>query len=175
MRLRLSRCASAPRRKSSTMTEEQAWILLALGAVSAVASAGIAVWSIRNARYAAIWRATLDFIHDYNDDPRVDRGLLVVRNARDNIPLEKGPKRDDFLFLMNRMEILAIGLSRRVYDKRLVADYFGRDLRAIYTDAAPLIEHIRQTEKDPHAFVKFQELADSIAVSVEIKRKKRKE
>lgn len=141
------------------MTEEQAWILLALGALSAVVSAGIAVWSIRNARYAAIWRATLDFIHDYNNDPRVDRGLAVVRNTESNIPLEKGAKRDDFLFLINRLEILAIGLDRRVYDKRIIADYFGRDLKEIYADAAPLIRHVRQTENDPEAFAKFEEIA----------------
>ena len=67
---------------------------------------------------------------------------------------------------MNRFEILAIGLERGIYDKHLVADYFGRDLREIYADAAPLIEHIRLTEKDPNAFIKFEELARDIKVAV---------
>ena len=156
------------------MTEAQAWLFLALGVVSAVVSAAIAVWSIRNARYAAIWRATLDFIHDYNNNPRVDRGLAVVRSAEKNIPLERGAARDDFLFLMNRLEILAIGLERRIYDERIVADYFGRDLKEIHAAAAPLIEHIRRTEKDPDAFVKFEELARNVAVSVSIRRKKQR-
>ena len=70
------------------MTAEHFRLLLVIiGAVSAA----IAVWSIRNARYAAVWRATLDFIHAYNDAPRVNRGMAVVRDAIANIPLEKGP------------------------------------------------------------------------------------
>ena len=155
------------------MTALQAWLFLGLGVLSAVVSAVIAVWSIRNARYAAIWRATLDFIHAYNDDPRVDRGLEVVRRAENHIPLEHDAPRDDFLFLMNRLEILAIGLERRIYDKRLIADYFGRDLKEIHADAAPLIEHLRRAEKDPDAFVKFEELARNIAVSIQIRQKSR--
>ena len=145
------------------MTEAQAWLLLTLGAVSAVVSAAIAVWSIRNARYAAVWRATLDFIHDYNNDVRVDRGIAVARASHENIPLQKGGKRDDFLFLMNRLEILAIGLDRRIYDRRIVNDYFGRDLKEIYSLAEPLITHVRQAERDAEAFAKFEEIVRGIA------------
>ena len=99
------------------MTVAQAWLLLTLGAVSALVSAAIAVWSIRNARYAAVWRTTLDFIHDYNNDVRVDRGIAVARASHENIPLQKGGKRDDFLFLVNKLEILSIGLDRRIYPR----------------------------------------------------------
>ena len=143
------------------MTEEQAWLFLNLGVISALATAGIAIWSIRNVRYAAVWRATLDFMHDYNNDPRIDRGLEVVRAFRDGgvLPELSGEKREDFLFLMNRLEILAIGLERRIYDWRLICDYFVHELVLIHARAAPLIAHIRRTEKDPAAFVKFENLA----------------
>ena len=61
---------------------------------------------------------------------------------------------------MNMFEILAIGLNRGIYDKGMALDMFSDDLRNIYKDAKPLIEHIRKT--GDNAFRHWEELAEKI-------------
>lgn len=138
------------------MTETQAWALLALGA----ASAAIALLSVMTGRWLTARRATLDFLRDYYTSPEVGRAFKILRaSPHDNIPLEN-QNREDFLFLMNMFEVLAIGLERGIYDKRMTVQFFGRDLKIIWEKALPFVMHLRTQEKDPDAFREFEKLTD---------------
>ena len=137
------------------MTETQAWALLALGAVSAV----IAMLSVMTGRWLTARRATLDFLRDYYTSPEVGRAFKILRaSPESNIPLEN-QNREDFLFLMNMFEVLAIGLERNIYDKRMIIQFFGRDLKKIWEKSLPFVTHLRTQEKDPDAFKEFENLA----------------
>ena len=46
---------------------------------------------------------------------------------------------------MNKFETLAIGLKNNIYDKKMVRDAFGRDLKEIYNKSKPWINYIRNT------------------------------
>ncbi|WOV92192.1 MAG: DUF4760 domain-containing protein [Candidatus Zeuxoniibacter abyssi] len=65
-----------------------------------------------------------------------------------------------------KFEIIAIGLKNAIYDKKMVKDAFGRDLKKIYNESKPLIEHIRTDESDNDAFTAFGQLAKSIKTTV---------
>ena len=138
------------------MTETQAWAFLVLG----VFSAAIALLSVVSFRRVAARRATLDFLRRYTAAPEVARGIKILRaNSPDKfIPLE-GENRENLLFLLNMFESLAIGLDSGIYDKRMVIQSFGRDLKVVWERAEPFIQHIRDTEKDPDAFTQFENLA----------------
>ena len=140
------------------MTEPQAWVLLALAAISAV----IAMRAVTVGRQSAVRRATLGLMRDYNASPEVGRALKILRDPdRRNFSLE-GRDREDFLFLMNMFEMLAVGLGRGIYDKKMIVLYFGRDLKGVWELAAPFVRHIREFEKDRDAFTEFEKLADRI-------------
>ena len=125
------------------MTETQAWALLALGAVSAV----IALFSVMTGRWLTVRQV------------EVGRAFKILRaSPESNIPLEN-QNREDFLFLMNMFEVLAIGLERDIYDKRIIIQFFGRGLKKIWEKALPFVTHLRTREKDPDAFKKFENLA----------------
>ena len=140
------------------MTELQAWAVLALGALSAA----IALLSVMTGRWLTARRATLEFLHEYNASPEVGRAFKILRAPPESgIPLE-GKNREDFLFLMNMFEVLAIGLSRGIYDKRMVVQSFGRDLKEIWEKALPFVRHVRERENDPDAFREFEKLAKRV-------------
>lgn len=140
------------------MTETQAWALLALGAVSAA----IALLSVMTGRWLAARRATLDFLQNYYASPEVGRAFKILRQPPENsIPLE-GQNREDFLFLMNMFEVLAIGLSSGIYDKRMTVQSFGRDLKEIWEKAKPFVPHVRERENDPDAFREFERLVERL-------------
>ena len=142
------------------MTEIQAnWLI-----VIAVLSAGFACWGVWLSRRTAKQRATLDFINEYNNEPRVSSAFRVIRKKQSIF--SNDDDRDDFLFLMCKFEILAIGLKNAIYDKKMVKDAFGRDLNKIYNESKPLIEHIRTNESDSDAFTAFEQLAKSIKTTV---------
>ncbi len=108
------------------------------------------------------------FIHDYNNDNRFSAGIAVVYKYKDydeeksKLILDKENCKDynNFLVLMNKFEILAIGLKHHFYDKEMINDYFGDDLLKIYTQSKSLIAVIRKSGemvgKDGKAFNKFE-------------------
>lgn len=145
------------------MTEAQAWALLALGAVSAV----IALFSVMFGRSLAARRATLVFMREYCASPEIGRALALLRAPERVIPMEK-KDREDFIFLMNMFETLAIGLARRIYDKKMVLQFFGRDLKKIWENALPFVTDLRHRENDPDAFVEFEKLAVRVRAGVRI-------
>ena len=117
------------------------------------------------ARKIARQRATLDFIHQYNSEKRVTPGIRAIVNYN-NEPMEEylkpdGENRENFLLVMNMLEILAIGLKHSIYDKKIAIDMFGDDLREIYSKARPLIEHIRKTGGG-NAYVHIEQLASKV-------------
>ena len=146
------------------MTPFQAWLLLGATAVSII-GAGLGIWSSRR---TAKQRATMDFLNGYNDDPRVSEGHAVLRMDGGKTPgdILTGENRDNFLFLMNKFEMLAIGLKRGIYDKDMVLDTFGRDIREIYQKSESFITHIRGNESDAEAFLEFEKLAGKIKTGV---------
>ncbi len=138
------------------MSEAQATVFLWLAFFSLVAAC-LGVWA---GRHTSRQKATLDFIADYNNDSRVSDGFRVIRKKPQD--LSTPADRDAFLFLMNKFEILAMGLKNGIYDKRMVSDTYGRDLREIYAQSKPLIEHVRVHEADSEAFCEFEKLANAV-------------
>lgn len=149
------------------MTAFQAWLFLGATVVSII-GAGCGIWSSRR---TAKQQATLNFINGYNDDPRVPKGHAVLRVGGGETPEEilTEETRVNFLFLMNKFEILAIGLNRGIYDEAIVLDTFGRDIREIYQKSKPFIAHIRGKESDAEAFLGFEKLAGKIETGVRLR------
>lgn len=106
---------------------------------------------------------TLQFIEDYNSDPRVDEAHRFLHSikgkSRDEQLSKFSENRADFLFLLNKFEILAIGLKERIYDKSMIKDCFGYDIHRIYFASEDLISHIRENDSDKEAFSHFERLA----------------
>ena len=113
---------------------------------------------------------TWGFINDYNNDERVNKGIVVLfssvykgeEQTNDIFALENRQDHDNFLFLINKLEILAGGLEYKIYDKKIIKECLGYDLFAIYTQSKPLIDIIRGKNvglQGDKAFEKFEKLA----------------
>ena len=125
----------------------------------------VAVASVWTARKIARQRAALDFLRQYNKESGVSRGHKVIRKY-DGESLaeylkEGGENREDFLFLMNMFEILAVGLDSGIYDEKMIKDALGEELRDIYGKAEPLIRHVR-VKYGGKAFKHIESLASKI-------------
>ncbi len=153
------------------MTEYLTLIVQSLILAVAFASVFIARNAIAAHRQTARQQATLQFIHQYNADERVSLGhQIILRHENESLDeyLKPGGENfNNFLFVMNMFEILAIGLKRGIYDKDMAIDMFGDDLRNIYKGAKKMIEYIRKTGEG--AFRHLEELADSVETSHKIK------
>ena len=139
----------------------------------------VAVFGILWTRSTARQRETLKFIHGYNSETGVRDGLDVIRQVSSTDPnviklsvkdaVQFGSQsRRGFLIVLNKFEILAIGLDHQIYEKSMIEDCFGRDIINIFIDSAPLIAHFRKSEKnggegDPDAFSQFENLAEEIS------------
>ena len=150
---------------------------------------GVAVGGIIMARKTATQEATLKFMHKYNDSSEVSEGLRAIRDfkaeidefkannseaatkeqvkewAKDFIEpdvhdIKKRETRENILIVLNKFEILAIGLKRKIYDQEMVKDFLGRDVAEFYNRSEPIIAHIRKTDKT--AFVEFEEIAKTV-------------
>ncbi len=150
--------------------------------VTLIAPVLATIWVISVAKAHYRQKNTLEFINDYNRDKRFDEGIAVLRSSiyegekRANYILEEENRKDyeKFLFLMNEFEILAIGLKRKVYDKKMIKDYFGHDLLTTYKKSKLLIEAIRTKNKvnskgdnetaaqGDKAFEKFEDIAQTL-------------
>ena len=154
---------------------------------------GVAVFGIRMARKTAKQEATLKFIHKYNDSLEVSKGIRAIRDFKAEIEnfkadnseavikefvkdrakeliepddrrnSEKWETRENILIVLNKFEILAIGLKRKIYDQEMVKDFLGRDVAEFYKRSEPIIAHIRKTDK--RAFVEFEEIAEQVKKS----------
>lgn len=140
-----------------------------LGAASTSLVVIVAVWAIWQNRNITKENHTLSFIRDYNSDARVDAAHRFIRDSvighsKQAIAdsYRHADQRANFLFLMNKFEILAVGLERGLYDKKLVDKIFDYDICEIYDSAKPLIDIIRETENSSDyalAFENFEKLA----------------
>ena len=130
----------------------------------ALFAAGSIIWT----RRAAQQQETLNFIQDYNSNPAIARGFSVMYRVADGyLTIEKaleriGKERGNFLVAVNKFEILAIGLNHQLYDRRMINDFFGRDIVDFYRSAEYLIEYYRSTEPNPKAFKNFEKLAEQM-------------
>lgn len=95
---------------------------------------------------------------------KISLGHKVIRQYNDNsleqYLAEGGENRENFLFLMNILEMLAIGLDSKIYDEKMVMEAFDEELCHIYDKANPLIWHIRG--KDSLAFVHIESLVSKL-------------
>ena len=130
----------------------------------ALFAAGSIIWT----RRAAQQQETLNFIQDYNSNPAIAKGFSVMYRVADGyLTIEKaleriGKERSNFLAAVNKFEILAIGLNHQIYDRRMINEFFGRDIVDIYRSAEYLIEYYRSTEPNPKAFKNFEKLAEQM-------------
>ena len=134
----------------------------------------IAAFGIIRVRFTARQRETLKFMNDYNNDPMVSEGFNVIYQVKEgDLPIEgaldraknNGEHRKNFLAVVNRFEVLAIGLDHQIYDRGMINRCFGRDIAKIYRSSERLIAYVRDKEEDPDAFKEFQKLAEKIEES----------
>ena len=134
---------------------------------------GVAVFGIRMARKTAKQEATLKFMHEYNNSSEVSEGIRMIHQITDdpdsqvakhfkdrNRPNNK--ERMNILLVLNKFEILAIGLKRKIYDRKMVGDFLGRDVGEFYDLSKPIIEYIREYEEDEKACEEFENLANEV-------------
>ena len=134
------------------MSEFQAWLIFftALGGVV------VAFRGISSARKTARQQATLEFMNEYNNSSEVSEGIRMIhqitddpdspvaRNFKDrNLPDNKD--RMNILLVLNKFEVLAIGLKRKIYDL-----------------SKPIIDYIREYEADEKACEEFENLANEM-------------
>ena len=152
------------------MSEFQAWLIFftALGGVIA------ALRGISSARKTARQQATLEFMNEYSDSSKASEGIRLIREIQNDQPAtdavlsaidnpvgeDNNDKRAHALFVLNRFEILAIGLKQKIYDRKMVEYFWGHDIKEFFKLSQPIISHIRK--KDAEAFVEFEELAKRV-------------
>ena len=130
-----------------------------------------AVVGIAVSRKTARQQATLEFMNEYSDSSKVSEGIRLIREIQDDQPAtddvlraidnpvgqENNEKRAHALFVLNKFEILAVGLKQKIYDRKMVEDFWGHDIKKFFELSEPIISHIRK--EDAKAFVEFEELA----------------
>ena len=140
----------------------------------ALLGVGVALLSIFWVRHTAKQRETLQFMNDYNSNPAVPEGFNVIYQVKEGkLSIEdaldraknNGEQRKNFLAVVNRFEVLAIGLDHQIYDRGMINRCFGRDIAKIYRSSERLIAYVRDKEEDPDAFKEFQKLAEKIEES----------
>ncbi len=117
----------------------------------------------------------MEFINDYNNDERVSAGIAVFSSVykgekQANYILEPDNRKDydNFLIMMNKLEILAIGLKYKIYDEKMIKDCFGYDLFITYTRSKSLIDIIRGKDVGPQsdkAYEEFENFALIIGIA----------
>ena len=151
-----------------------AWVGL-LGVGVALLGVSVALGGILWIRHTAKQRETLQFMHDYNNDPMVVEGFDVIYQVKaGDLSVEDamdrqengGKSRVAFLHLASKFEILAIGLNNGIYNKKMITDCFGRDISEIFLVSKDLIDHVRNQDKtewgiksDSAALREFEKLA----------------
>ena len=130
-------------------------------AVSIIIGSGLAYYNIKTNQRIARQQAMLDFVNDYNNSVLVSKGHKIIRNQATPIEIysETGEARDCFLSLMNRFEILAVGLDAGIYDPKMAVTIFSMEIHETWDYAEPIIEHIQKTE-DVDSFSNIKKMID---------------
>lgn len=144
-------------------------IALVFPAVTALGTVTLALYASQ-AVTARMERArlTMEFLHGYNSDARVDKATRIIRSFRERTEEDivractVGEDREDILFLLNKFELLAICLRHHVYDRDLVMECLRRDICECYDRTGAVIRAIQK--EDDEAFVAFQKLAATVMV-----------
>ena len=167
-----------------TETTESVLVWDSLWGIISVSFVGmcIAAFGILWTRKTAQQRETLKFINGYNDSLEAPKGFAVINrvcnlrtqqekkseaiinDAVKNI-LDRENKNDErkhVLFLINKLEILAIGWNEKIYSEDMISRCFRRDIINIFIDSVLFIRHIRQEEDDPDAFSGLEALIKKI-------------
>ena len=145
---------------------EWASLIAAFSAFASAVGATIGAYcAIKANKIIAKQQATLDFVNDYNNDERVSEAFKVIRNYKQSnqtleVYLQKeGDNRKHFLLLMNKFEILTVGLDAGIYDRKIVNNIFGTEMRDVFANAGPMIDHIRDNE-DNDIFSNMERMID---------------
>ena len=144
------------------MTEFQAWLIFfaALGGVV------VAVCGIAMVRKTARQQATLEFITQYNDSSVVSEGIHLIHDPEATqeliSALESGKhlQKESILSVLNKFEILAVGLEQGIYDYDMVKNCFGYEVGKFFQLSGRIIHCVRV--KHPKAFVSIEKLAKDI-------------
>ena len=110
-------------------------------------------------------------MNEYSDSSKVSEGIRLIREIQDNrqatdnvltaidnpVGKDNNDRRAHALFVLNKFEILAVGLKQKIYDRKMVEDFWGHDIKKFFKLSKPIIDHIRK--EDAEAFVEFEELA----------------
>ena len=138
-----------------------------------VTGAGVAFVQIRQTRKLAQQKSFLAFLRDYNSELRVDDAFVVLRAEDKKWSDLSDREKADVKYLLNKFEMLAIGLEKGIYDEEMVEATFGVDLYINYHLAERFIRAIRAQHAARYqwmprdyqeAYSEFEKLADKIKI-----------
>ncbi len=130
----------------------------------------VAVVGVIQNRTLARQKVTLSFLLEYNDSQETTEAIQILKKAKDNRYWYKELSDDDkhaVKFLLNKFEILAIGLEKNIYDNGMIDNAFGADLIMYYHYAEQFIEDLKAEERRSGTakdmpFEHFEKLAKSL-------------
>ena len=122
--------------------------------------------------YTCKWQknmALLAFLEQYILDLRMDDAFEIIRNGKDYGKLD----RHELVIvkhMLNKFEILAIGLANGIYDRKIIVSTLGLELKRTYKKVKPYIDHIRKDDADgdDESYAEFQKLAESVIKNMSI-------
>ena len=126
----------------------------------------VAVCGIAMVRKTARQQATLEFITQYNDSSVVSEGIHLIHDPEATqeliSALESGKhlQKESILSVLNKFEILAVGLEQGIYDYDMVKNCFGYEVGKFFQLSGRIIHCVRV--KHPKAFVSIEKLAKDI-------------
>lgn len=126
--------------------------------ILATLTAALALLSFRRTERQ---KATLVFLHEYDNFPPVKKGVEVLNkreNPRDSFNEEQRVAVRDFL---NHLELLAIGVKSGIYDEKMIRDAMETAIVRHYSRAKIFIEAARDKDGDVReiAYEHFENLA----------------
>lgn len=149
------------------MTESIFWLEV-MQTIVLVIGVGVAVTAIHTARKSERQKAFLAFMRDYINDDKITEAFKVIRRGDVSGKLEEKDKQA-LKYLLNKFEMLAIGLKGGIYDRDMIIDAFGNELLRVHTKAEPFISGSSNEEwRSDKDWLEFRELVKSIQVKVKI-------
>ena len=146
------------------------WLPDTILAIVGVAGIAVALYQIHQSRKLAKQKATLAFLHDYNDAARMDEAFAALRTSGKWQDMAE-KSRADIKYFLNFFENLAIGLNHNIYDQKMIHDAFGLDLWLFYQHAEIYIRAVRAEDEQKHpdapkdyqrAYSEFEKLTEKI-------------
>lgn len=148
------------------------WDSIRLQNVILLLAALAAILSLRSARQVARKKATLIFLHEYDNSATVKKGMEILNKRDDDHAPFSEEEAAAVLDFLNHMELLAIGLRNGIYDEEMVRNAMETVIVRYYSRTEYFIRGIRRKDGDVRevAYEHFESLA--VRISTRLKNSK---